>query len=151
MKLSNQLTDYVSDQPVKTINQTLFAEWGDERFGREVMTLATAITPILSQILMAYIIRLPVARPGENMQVDILPEDFAVTVAVMIDEHCPDWNIAQKTAIYLQYMIELRTAAQKQYMHRVHTRPETPAAKAVDGSEDPGEFDIKLPKRPTLN
>lgn len=158
MTISNSLSDYVSMENVRTINHTLFHEWTEEEFGHEVQALANAITMTLTACVMNHVEKLPIkSGPGESIVVNTIPPNFAEFVAKIIDEQCPDWNIAQKTAIYLQYMITLQEVGKNAYMERVtqarHTRPQ-PAigdAKAVPGSEDPGEFDIKVPKHPNLN
>lgn len=154
MTLSNQLADHVfGRRQAQSLTDTLF----EEDISEETARLAQVMVPQLIGLMEAHINSLPIAPVNKPIVVDILPDNMPLTVAMLLDEQCPDWNIAQKTCIYIGYLEELRKAGQKSYMQRVrdvHTeeaRKKGAHAKPVEGSEDPGEFDIKEPRQPGLN
>lgn len=157
MTLSNHLTDYVSGKRAMSLSHTVFPELTTEEMDEALQKLASATMPMISGVIHEHIESLPIAPPHKPIVVDVLPADFPSLVAILIDQQCPDWNIVQKATVYMQYMHETRLAAQKEYMQRtrdVHTeesRKRGQHAKPVEGSDDPGEFDIKEPERPGLN
>lgn len=152
MTLSNQINDYVSSAGWKSVNHSLFPGYSMEGLNEQIRLLAQAIVPRLGTTVENYLDNQYVPTPSEVFTVDLLPENFAQLVAGMIDEQCPDWNIAQKAVFYMYYMVECLKAAQtyRQQQTAEKAKKSQPSV-GVDGSLDVGEFKTIIPDDPNNN
>lgn len=167
IKLSHRLVDYLGPSDFKWVdsNHTLFPDMKPEQVAVEWERAANMVLPPLFVVIKMHIDTLYIPAPAEKYYNNVLPYHLPRLLAFNIDRVCPDWNIAQKANLYSIYLIELIKAGQKDYMQRIRDKAakendatlaarkevHTPEARAVEGSEDSGELDIKLPKNPNLN
>lgn len=139
---SNRLADYITRDQIDDLMQSLFPGPFDELVV-DFNKLAEEIIPDVHVMIKTHVDTLHVPGINEVSHQQVVPQTMFLYLAEAIDKYRPDWNVAQKSAMYFKYITELTKTAVQDFMQRVgdkHRREMEEIAKNVKGEEGEDGF-----------